>query len=185
MARLKEKYFDDIVPEMMEEFGYKSNMQVPRVEKVTLNMGVGEAKINSKLLDAAMDQLADIAGQRPVQTKAKNSVAGFKIRDGMPIGCKVTLRGAKMYEFLDRLLSISLPRIRDFRGINPKSFDKQGNFSIGIREQIIFPEIDYDEVDQVRGLDVVLTITGGDVEASRALLTKMGMPFRKPNQPVA
>lgn len=179
MARLKEKYFNEIVPEMVEEFKYSSAMQVPRIKKITVNMGVGDAKINSKMLDAAMEQLADITGQKPLQTKARVSVAGFKLREGMPIGAKVTLRGARMYEFLDRLLSIALPRIRDFRGISPKSFDKQGNYSLGIREQIIFPEIDYDEVDQVRGLDVVMTISGGDVAASHALLTKFGMPFKK------
>jgi large subunit ribosomal protein L5 len=179
MARLKEKYFDEIQPELKEEFGYDSVMQVPRLEKITLNMGVGDAKVNSKLLDNAMEQMGIIAGQQPVMTRARISVATFKLREGMPIGCKVTLRGARMYEFLDRLLSIALPRIRDFRGISPKSFDKRGNFSLGIREQIIFPEIDYDEVDTVRGLDVTFTISGGDPEASRALLTKFGMPFWK------
>jgi len=179
MARLKEKYFNEILPALKDELGYSSQMQVPRIEKITLNMGVGEAKTNSKLLDAAMDQMALIAGQRPVMTRARISVATFKIRDGMPLGCKVTLRGERMYEFLDRLLSIALPRIRDFRGINPSAFDKQGNFALGIKEQIIFPEVDYDEVDTVRGLDVVFTITGHDPEASKALLTKFGMPFAK------
>lgn len=180
MARLKDKYFDDILPEMMEELGYSSPMQVPRLRKITLNMGVGEAKVNSKLLDNAVEQMAAIAGQRPVVTRAKKSVASFKIREDMPIGCKVTLRGERMYEFLDRLLNVALPRIRDFRGINPRSFDGRGNFAIGIREQIIFPEVDYDDVDTVRGLDIIFTISGNDDDASRLLLQKLGMPFRQP-----
>jgi len=182
MARLKEKYFDEILPELKEEFSLSSPMQVPRIQKITLNMGVGEAKVNSKLLDAAFEQMTLIAGQRPVITKAKNSVAGFKLREEMPIGCKVTLRGERMYEFFDRLMSIALPRIRDFRGLNPKAFDRQGNYSLGIREQIIFPEVDYDTVDQVRGMDIVFTISGSSVDQSRSLLTKFGMPFRKPGQ---
>jgi large subunit ribosomal protein L5 len=179
VARLKDKYFNEILPALKDELELSSPMQVPRLEKITLNMGVGEAKNNSKLLDAAQEQMALIAGQRPVQTKAKKSVATFKIRDGMPLGCKVTLRGERMYEFLDRLLSIALPRIRDFRGINPEAFDRQGNFALGLKEQIIFPEVDYDEVDTVRGLDVVFTISGGDPAASKALLVKFGMPFAK------
>ncbi len=178
MARLKDRYYKEIRPELQKEFGFKSVMQVPRVEKVTLNMGVGEAKQNKRLLEAAQEQMALIAGQRPVSTLARNSVAGFKIRDNMPIGCKVTLRGDRMYEFIDRLLSIALPRVRDFRGVSDKSFDKQGNYAIGIREQIIFPEIDYDEIDEVRGLDVVFTISGENVESKKALLLKMGMPMR-------
>ncbi len=182
MARLKEKYFNEILPELQEELGLSSPMQVPRIEKITLNMGVGEAKTNSKLLDAAIEQMTLISGQRPVTTRARLSVAGFKLREGMPIGCKVTLRGVRMYEFLDRLLTIALPRIRDFRGINPKGFDRQGNYSMGIREQIIFPEIDYDTVDTVRGMDIVFTISGDSVDGSRSLLTKFGMPFRKPGQ---
>ncbi|MBC7645453.1 MAG: 50S ribosomal protein L5 [Thermoleophilia bacterium] len=182
MARLKERYFDEILPELKEEFSLSSPMQVPRITKITLNMGVGEAKVNSKLLDAAFEQMTLIAGQRPVITKAKNSVAGFKLREEMPIGCKVTLRGERMYEFFDRLMSIALPRIRDFRGLNPKAFDRQGNYSLGIREQIIFPEVDYDTVDQVRGMDIVFTISGSSVDESRSLLTKFGMPFRKPGQ---
>ncbi len=182
MARLKDRYFNEIRPQLKEELGLSSIMQVPKIEKITLNMGVGEAKNNSKLLDAAMDQLAEITGQRPLMTKARKSVATFKIRDGMPLGCKVTLRGVRMYEFLDRLLSVSLPRIRDFRGVSDKSFDRQGNYALGIREQIIFPEIDYDTVDMVRGLDIIFTISGSDVEASRLLLTKFGMPFRKQRQ---
>jgi large subunit ribosomal protein L5 len=183
MSRLKDKYFDEIRPELKDELGLDSIMQVPRITKITLNMGVGEAKTNGKLLEAATEQLGQISGQRPIQTRARNSIAGFKIREQMPIGAKVTLRGERMYEFLDRLLSIALPRIRDFRGINPKAFDRQGNYSLGIREQIIFPEVDYDTVDTVRGLDVVFTISGGSVDGSRLLLTKFGMPFRKPNQP--
>ena len=152
-------------------------MAVPRITKITLNMGVGEAKTNAKALDDAVDQLAIITGQRPVITRARNSIAGFKIRDGMPIGCKVTLRGDRMYEFLDRLLTIALPRIRDFRGINPRSFDGRGNFSMGVREQIIFPEIDYDDVSEVRGLDITITTTATDDDEARELLRELGMPF--------
>jgi large subunit ribosomal protein L5 len=180
MARLKKTYFEEIRPEIQKEFGFSSPMMVPKIEKITLNMGVGDAKTNAKLLDAAVEQMAQITGQRPILTRARVSVANFKLREGMPIGCKVTLRGDRMYEFLDRLLTIALPRIRDFRGINGKSFDKQGNFAIGLKEQVIFPEIDYDEVDTVRGLDVIFTISGSNVDASRALLTKFGMPFVKP-----
>ncbi|MCW2925570.1 MAG: ribosomal protein [Thermoleophilia bacterium] len=182
MARLKDKYNDEIRPALKEELGLDSVMQVPRIEKITLNMGVGDAKVNSKLLDAAVEQLSLIAGQRAVQTKARISVATFKLREGMPIGTKVTLRGERMYEFLDRLLTIALPRIRDFRGIKATAFDKQGNFSLGITEQTIFPEIDYDTVDTTRGLDVVLTIKNGSREGSKALLDKFGMPFVKPGQ---
>jgi large subunit ribosomal protein L5 len=154
-------------------------MQVPRLQKITLNMGVGEAKQNSKTLDDAAEQLAIIAGQRPVITRAKKSIAGFKLREGMPIGCKVTLRGARMWEFLDRLTTIALPRIRDFRGINPSSFDGRGNFSLGVREQIIFPEIDYDRIDTVRGLDVTITTTARTDEEARELLRALGMPFQE------
>lgn len=182
MARLKNKYNEEIRPALKEELGLNSIMQVPKIEKITLNMGVGDAKTNSKLLDAAMDQMALIAGQRPVMTRARKSVATFKLREEMPIGCKVTLRGERMYEFLDRLLTIALPRIRDFRGIKATAFDRQGNFALGITEQTIFPEIDYDTVDTVRGLDVVFTISGGSKEGSKALLDKFGMPFRKPGQ---
>ena len=182
MARLKTQYNDEIRPALKEELGLSSVMQVPEITKITLNMGVGDAKTNSKLLDAAMDQLTVIAGQRPVMTRAKKSVASFKLREEMPIGCKVTLRGDRMYEFLDRLLHIALPRIRDFRGIKATAFDKQGNFAIGITEQTIFPEVDYDEVDTTRGLDVIFTISGGSKEGSKALLDKFGMPFRKPGQ---
>ena len=182
MARLKTKYNDEIRPALKEELGLKSIMQVPEITKITLNMGVGDAKTNSKLLDAAVEQMGIIAGQKPVMTRAKKSVASFKLREEMPIGCKVTLRGERMYEFLDRLLTVALPRIRDFRGIKPTAFDKQGNFAIGITEQTIFPEIDYDTIDQARGMDVVFTISGGSREGSKALLDKFGMPFRKPGQ---
>jgi len=175
--RLKERYDDRVRDQLREQFGLATAMAVPRLEKITLNMGVGEAKLNSKALDDAVEELAIIAGQRPVVTRAKNSIAGFKIREGMPIGCKVTLRGDRMYEFLDRLTTIALPRIRDFRGINPRSFDGRGNFSVGIREQIIFPEINYDDVSQVRGLNVTITTTASDDEGARELLRALGMPF--------
>ena len=182
MARLKDKYESEFRAQLKDELGLDSIMQVPRIEKITLNMGVGDAKTNSKLLDAAMEQMALIAGQKPVMTRAKKSVATFKLREEMPIGCKVTLRGERMYEFLDRLLTIALPRIRDFRGIKATAFDKQGNFSLGITEQTIFPEIEYDQIDTTRGLDVVFTISGGSKEGSKLLLDKFGMPFRKPGQ---
>ena len=175
--RLKERYENEVRAELRERFGLGSPMAVPRLQKITLNMGVGEAKLNSKALDDAVEELATIAGQRPAITRAKNSIAGFKIREGMPIGCKVTLRGDRMYEFLDRLTTIALPRIRDFRGINPRSFDGRGNFSLGIREQIIFPEINYDDVSQVRGLNVTVTTTASDDEGARELLRALGMPF--------
>jgi len=175
--RLRERYDDEVRESLKERFGLSSIMAVPRIEKITLNMGVGEAKTNAKALDDAAEQLAIISGQRPVITRAKNSIAGFKIREGMPIGCKVTLRGDRMYEFLDRLLSIALPRIRDFRGINPNSFDGRGNFSLGVREQIIFPEIDYDDIQEVRGLSVTITTTAPDDDQARELLRQLGMPF--------
>ena len=175
--RLKEQYENEIRPRLKEELGLDSIMQAPRLEKITLNMGVGEAKLNSKALDDAAEELATIAGQRPLITRAKNSIAGFKIREGMPIGCKVTLRGDRMYEFLDRLTTIALPRIRDFRGINPGAFDGRGNFSLGVREQIIFPEINYDDVSQVRGLNVTITTTASDDDGARELLRALGMPF--------
>jgi large subunit ribosomal protein L5 len=178
MARLKDKYIKEVVPALMEEFGYSTVMQVPKVTKVTLNMGVGEAKTNAKLLDNAVEELALIAGQRPSVTRARKSIAGFKLREGMAIGCRVTLRGQRMYEMLDRLVSIALPRIRDFRGISPQQFDGRGNFAMGIREQIIFPEIDYDKVEQIRGLNVIITTTAKTDEEGRALLAKLGMPFR-------
>ena len=175
--RLKERYLDEIRPALQESLGLSSMMAVPRITKITLNMGVGEAKTNAKALDDAAEQLAIIAGQRPVITRAKNSIAGFKLREGMPIGCKVTLRGDRMYEFYDRLMAIALPRIRDFRGINPGSFDGRGNFSMGVREQIIFPEINYDDVSQVRGLNVTITTTATDDDGARELLRSLGMPF--------
>jgi large subunit ribosomal protein L5 len=177
VPRMKEQYENEIRPALKDELGLSSIMQVPRIEKITLNMGVGEAKTDAKQLDAAMDELTIIAGQRPQIRKATKSVAQFKIREGMPIGAKVTLRGTRMYDFLDRLVSIALPRIRDFRGLNPRSFDGRGNYSLGVREQIIFPEIDYDAIQQVRGLDVTITTSAkNDVEA-RALLQALGLPF--------
>lgn len=178
MARLKDRYLEEIVPELMQEFGYRSVMEVPRVTKVTLNMGVGEAKTNAKLLDDAVEEMALIAGQRPAITKARKSIASFKLREGMSIGCRVTLRGERMYEMMDRLVSIALPRIRDFRGIAADQFDGRGNFAMGVREQTIFPEIDYDTVEQSRGLNIVITTTAKTDEEGRALLTKLGMPFR-------
>ena len=158
-SRLKEQYASEIVPEMTKKFGYKNVMQVPKLDKVVVNMGVGEAKENAKLLESAMNDLAIITGQKPVQTIAKNSVANFKIREGMPIGCKVTLRGDRMYEFVDRLVNLALPRVRDFRGVNPNAFEGRGNYALGIREQLIFPEIEYDKVDKVRGMDIIFVTT--------------------------
>jgi large subunit ribosomal protein L5 len=175
--RLKVRYDEDVRPALKDQFGHSSVMGVARIEKITLNMGVGEAKTNAKALDDAMDQLATITGQRPAVSRARNSIAGFKIREGMPIGCKVTLRGARMYEFLDRLLSIALPRIRDFRGINPNSFDGRGNFSMGVREQIIFPEINYDDISEVRGLNITITTSARTDDEARELLRGLGMPF--------
>ena len=175
--RLKQLYLDEIRARLKDELGYSSMMQVPRVSKITLNMGVGEAKTDAKLLDAAMDQLTTIAGQRAQLRRARKSIASFKLREAMPVGAKVTLRGDRMYEFLDRLISIALPRIRDFRGLSPDSFDGRGNYSLGIREQIIFPEIDYDSIDQVRGLDVTITTTATDDEAGLALMRELGLPI--------
>jgi large subunit ribosomal protein L5 len=175
--RLKERYDNEIRPKLKDDLGVKSIMEVPRIEKITLNMGVGEAKNDAKQLDAAVEELTTIAGQRAQIRKARKSVAQFKIREGMPIGAKVTIRGARMYEFLDRLISIALPRIRDFRGLNPNSFDGRGNYSLGVREQIIFPEINYDDIQQVRGLDVTITTTAETDDQARALLQAMGLPF--------
>ena len=175
--RLKTLYERELRPRLKDELGYASLMEVPRLEKITLNMGVGEAKTDTRVLEAAGEQLATIAGQRPNVRRARKSIAGFKIRDGMPVGVRVTLRGARMYEFLDRLVSIALPRIRDFRGLSPRSFDGRGNFSLGVREQIIFPEINYDDVDAIRGLDVTLTTTARDDEQAHALLRALGLPF--------
>ena len=176
--RLKDRYQDEIRPRLQQELGLSSTMQVPRITKVTLNMGVGEAKTNTKLLDAAAEQLTLIAGQRAQLRRARTSVANFKIREGMPIGTRVTIRGARMYEFVDRLVSIALPRIRDFRGLSPRSFDGRGNYSLGIREQIIFPEIDYDDVDEVRGLNISITTTATSDDHGHALLRELGLPFR-------
>src|SRR5690625_3826565 len=178
MSRLKEKYAKEVAPALQERFQYKSVMQVPKVEKVVLNMGVGEAVGNIKALDSAMADLTALSGQKPAVTRAKRSLAAFKIRDGMPIGCKVTLRGTRMYDFLDKLISVGLPRIRDFRGVSPRSFDGRGNYSLGLREQLIFPEIRYDEVDKIRGLDVVIVTTANTDEEAHALLAALGMPFR-------
>lgn len=179
MNRLQEKYQKEIVPAMMEKFNYKSVMEVPSVEKVVINMGVGEAVQNAKVLDNAVEELNALAGQKPVITKAKKSIAGFKLREGMPIGAKVTLRKTRMYEFLDKLVSVSLPRVRDFRGVSSKAFDGRGNYTLGVREQLIFPEVNYDKVDKVRGMDIVVVTTAKTDEEARELLTLLGMPFRK------
>lgn len=179
MNRLQDKYQNEVVPAMMKEFNYKSVMEVPAIEKVVINIGVGDAIQNSKLLDEAVEELAAITGQQPVITKAKKSIANFKLREGMPIGCKVTLRRQKMYEFLDKLFNISLPRVRDFRGVSDTSFDGRGNYTLGIKEQIIFPEIDFDKVNRSRGMDVVIVTSAKTNEEAKALLTKMGMPFKK------
>jgi large subunit ribosomal protein L5 len=176
--RLKERFDQDVRPRLKEQFSYGTSMRVPRIEKITLNMGVGDAKVNARALDKAVDELTLIAGQRAQITRAKKSIAGFKIREGMPIGTKVTLRGARMWEFLDRFVSIALPRIRDFRGLSPASLDGRGNYSVGVREQIIFPEIDYDDVETVRGLDVTITTTAQSDEEALALLRELGLPFR-------
>jgi large subunit ribosomal protein L5 len=181
--RLKERYEQEIRAKLQQRFGYSSVMQVPRVEKITLNMGVGEAKQDSNMLDAAREQLATIAGQQPNVRLARKSIAAFKLREGMPVGVSVTLRRARMYEFLDRLMSVAIPRIRDFRGLNPRSFDGRGNYSIGVREQIIFPEIDYDAIDQVRGLDVTITTSAATDEEAYALLRELGMPFSREGAP--
>ncbi|NTW05460.1 MAG: 50S ribosomal protein L5 [Peptococcaceae bacterium] len=178
MSRLKEKYNDEVVKAMMQKFGYKNIMQVPRLEKVVVNIGVGEAIQNSKTLDAAVGDLEIITGQRPVITIAKKSIATFKLREGMKIGCKVTLRGRMMYDFVDKLYSIALPRVRDFRGVSPKSFDGRGNYSIGIKEQLIFPEIEYDKIDKVRGMDIIFVTTAQTDEEARELLRLLGMPFQ-------
>lgn len=178
-ARMKEKYQNEVVSALMNQFNYSSVMQVPRVEKVVLNMGVGEAAANSKALDGAVSDLETISGQKPVITRAKKSIAGFKIRDGMPIGTKVTLRGERMFHFLDKLFNVALPRVRDFRGVSKKAFDGRGNFTLGLKEQLIFPEIEYDKIDKVRGLDVVIVTTAKNDEECKALLTELGMPFQK------
>jgi large subunit ribosomal protein L5 len=179
MAKLHDFYNESVVPELLKQFGYNTVMQVPRIEKITLNMGVGEALADKKILDNAAADLEAISGQRPIRTLARKSVAGFKIREGYPIGCKVTLRGERMWDFLQRLITIAIPRIRDFRGLNPKSFDGRGNYSMGVREQIIFPEIDYDKVDKIRGLDITITTTAGTDDEARALLAAFNFPFKK------
>ena len=182
-ARLKERYAQEIRPRLMERFGYSTPMQAPRIKKITLNMGVGDAKQDSNVLDAAGEQLAIIAGQRPNVRRARKSIAQFKVREGMPVGVSVTLRGERSYEFLDRLMSVAIPRIRDFRGLSPRSFDGRGNYSLGIREQIIFPEIDYDAIDQVRGLDVAISTTAQTDEEAFVLLEAFGMPFSREGRP--
>ena len=179
MSRLKDLYNDEIVESLTKKFGYKNVMQVPKLDKIVINMGVGEAKENAKVLETAVKDLETITGQKAILTKAKNSVANFKIREGMPIGCKVTLRGEKMYEFLDRLVNLALPRVRDFRGVNPNSFDGRGNYALGIKEQIIFPEIEYDKVDKVRGMDIIFVTTAKTDEEARELLKSFNMPFAK------
>jgi len=179
LSRVRELYENEIVEQLMKKFGYKNKLEVPKLEKIVINMGVGEAKDNPKALEAAVNDLTAISGQKPVITKAKKSVANFKIRTGMPIGCKVTLRGRRMYDFVDRLISLALPRVRDFRGVNPDSFDGRGNYALGIIEQLIFPEIDFDKVDKVRGMDIIFVTTAKTDEEARELLTLFGMPFRK------
>ena len=179
MSRLKEKYLNEVSSALMSKFEYKSVMQIPKVEKIVINMGVGDAVQNSKALDAAVEELTIITGQKPVVTKAKKSIAGFRLREGMPIGAKVTLRGERMYEFLDKLISISLPRVRDFRGVSKKAFDGRGNYTLGVKEQLIFPEIDYDKVSKVRGMDIVIVTTANSDDEARELLTQFGMPFQK------
>ena len=179
MTRMRAKYEEEVRKALMEKFGYKSPMQIPKLEKIVINIGVGEAKDNAKALEAAANDLAIITGQKPIITKAKKSVANFKIREGMNLGCKVTLRSDKMYEFLDRLFNIALPRVRDFRGINPNSFDGRGNYSMGLKEQLIFPEIEYDKIDKIRGMDICFVTTAKTDEEARELLTLMGAPFSK------
>lgn len=179
MSRLKEKYLNEIKDEMQKKFQYKNVMQIPKLDKIVINMGVGEAKENAKILDTAVKDLETITGQKAVVTRAKNSVANFKLREGQPIGCKVTLRGERMYEFLDRLVNLALPRVRDFRGVNPNAFDGRGNYALGIKEQIIFPEIEYDKVDKVRGMDIIFVTTANTDEEARELLAQFGMPFKK------
>lgn len=179
MSRLKEKFKSEITPALMSKFEYTSVMQVPKVEKIVINMGVGDAVQNTKALDAAVEDLTIISGQKPVVTKAKKSIAGFRLREGMPIGTKVTLRGERMYEFLDKLIAVSLPRVRDFRGVSKKAFDGRGNYTLGVKEQLIFPEIDYDKVSKIRGMDIVIVTTANSDEEAHELLTQFGMPFQK------
>ena len=178
MSRMQEKYTSEVAPALMEKFGYKSTMQIPKLEKIVINIGMGEAKDNPKAIDAACGDLAKITGQKPIITKARKSVANFKLREGMNIGCKVTLRADKMYEFMDRLFNVALPRVRDFRGINPNGFDGRGNYSLGIKEQLIFPEIDYDQIDKIRGMDINFVTTASTDEEAREMLALFGAPFR-------
>ena len=179
MARLKVKYTEEIAPALFKQFGYKSTMQIPKIDKIIVNVGCGEARENPKVLDAVARDLAAITGQKAVITKAKKSIANFKLREGMPVGCKVTLRGDKMWEFLDRLFNVALPRVRDFRGINPNAFDGRGNYALGVKEQLIFPEIEYDKIDKIRGMDIVICTTAQTDEEAKALLTAVGAPFEK------
>ena len=179
MNRLRQKYENEVKNQMVEKFGYKSVMQIPTIDKIVINMGIGDAVSNSKVLDEAVAELALITGQKPVITRAKKSIAGFRLREGMPIGCKVTLRGERMYDFLDKLVSVSLPRVRDFRGVSKKSFDGRGNYTLGVKEQLIFPEIDFDKVNKVRGMDIVVVTTANTDGEARELLTQLGMPFQK------
>lgn len=178
MSRLKDKYKSDVVPAMMQKFGYENIMQAPKLEKVIVNMGLGEAIQNSKIIDAAVNDMMIITGQKPVTTKAKKSIAAFKLRAGMTVGAKVTLRGERMFDFVDKLFNIALPRVRDFRGVSPKSFDGRGNFSMGVREQLMFPEVDYDKIDKIRGMDIIFVTTAKTDEEARELLRLMGMPFK-------
>ncbi|MCR5518272.1 MAG: 50S ribosomal protein L5 [Lachnospiraceae bacterium] len=179
MSRLKDFYNDEVKKAMVEKFGYKNQLEIPKLDKIVINMGVGEAKDNSKILDVAVKELETIAGQKAVLTRAKNAIANFKIREGMPIGCKVTLRGERMYEFLDRLVNLALPRVRDFRGVSADSFDGRGNYALGIKEQIIFPEIEYDKIDKVRGMDIIFVTTAKTDEEARELLRLFNMPFKR------
>jgi large subunit ribosomal protein L5 len=184
-ARLKTRYLEEIRPQLVQRFGYSTPMQAPRIEKITVNMGVGDAKQDSKVLESASEQLATITGQKPNVRRARKSIAQFKVREGMPVGVAVTLRNERSYEFLDRLMSVAIPRIRDFRGLNPRAFDGRGNYSMGVREQIIFPEVDYDEIDQVRGLDITITTSAASDEEAFALLEALGMPFSREGRPEA
>lgn len=179
MSRLKDQYMNEIMDAMIKKFGYKNRMQVPKLDKIVVNMGIGEAKENAKVLEAAMSDMELITGQKPIKTISKKSIANFKIREGMPIGCKVTLRGEKMYEFLDRLVNLALPRVRDFRGVNPNSFDGRGNYALGIKEQLIFPEVEFDKIDKVRGMDIIFVTTAKTDEEARELLAQFNMPFQK------
>ena len=182
MSRLKQQYASDVVDGMMKKFGYKNKMAVPRIEKVVVNMGLGEAKENAKVIEHATNDMATITGQKPVVTKAKKSISAFKLRAGMPVGCKVTLRGAKMYSFVDRLINVAIPRVRDFRGVSPDAFDRRGNYTLGIKEQLIFPEISFDQIDKLRGMEVVFVTTAETDEEARELLSLFGMPFVRQNQ---